>query len=77
MPRKPKKHHPVSNPAHYAAGDVECIDAIEALGAGVDFCRGNAIKYLWRMFDKGDPITDAHKARWYLDRLIKQLEASQ
>ncbi len=27
--------------------------------------------------DQADPITDAHKARWYLDRLIKQLEADQ
>ncbi len=64
----------VNHPAHYAGDGVECIDAIEAIGAGVDFCRGNAIKYLWRFGRKGDALEDAKKARWYVDRLIQQLE---
>lgn len=61
------------NPSHYQ-GDVECIDALESIGVGVDYCRGNAIKYLWRLGKKGGALEDARKARWYIDRLIKQLE---
>lgn len=65
----------VDHPAHYKRGGIECIEALEALGIAEDFCRGNAIKYLWRMQDKGDPVQDARKARWYVDRLIQILES--
>ncbi len=64
---------PVNHPPHYTAGGIECIDAIEAaLGTeGVAmFCRGNAIKYLWRAGLKGALVQDLQKARWYLDREI-------
>lgn len=67
----------VEHPAHYTHGDVECIDAIEsALGDGgfAAFCRGNAIKYMWRAGLKGDAETDYRKARWYIDRLIEDEE---
>lgn len=76
-----KKPGAVNNPAHYTFGGIECIDAIEAIGCGPDFCRGNAIKYLWRLGMKGDTvedtIRDAKKARWYIDRLVKELEAER
>ena len=67
----------VNNPKHYTFGSIECIDAIEAIGAGKDFCRGNAIKYLWRLGMKDDPLQDARKAKWYIDRLVQQLEAER
>jgi hypothetical protein len=38
------------------------------------FCRGNAIKYIWRAGEKGPPIDDLRKAVWYLEREIKRLE---
>ena len=62
------KNDPVSRPAHYTSGDVECIDGIRAaLGDGfVDYCRGNCIKYLWRAGRKGDMTEDLRKARVYL-----------
>jgi hypothetical protein len=31
---------------------------------------GNAVKYLWRADEKGRPIEDLEKARWYIDREI-------
>jgi hypothetical protein len=62
------------DPAHYRQGPVECIDAIEAIGCGPDFCRGQVIKYLWRLGLKGDVVQDAKKAQWYMDRLVKILE---
>lgn len=58
----------VNLPPHYTDGDVECIDAIRsALGeAGfVAYCRGQIIKYTWRMGKKGAPAEDAAKAEWY------------
>ena len=64
----------VNRPAHYAAGGIECIDAIEAAVADLTgpqaVSTANAIKYLWRWHKKGG-ITDLRKARWYIDRLIQ------
>ncbi|QRG70791.1 DUF3310 domain-containing protein [Brevibacillus choshinensis] len=63
----------VDHPAHYNAGHIECIDAIEAATTGLSgvhaFNTGTAIKYLWRWSHKGG-IEDLQKARWYIDRLI-------
>jgi len=64
------------NPAHYGAGGngIECIDAIAAAigdeGAAA-FCRGNAIKYLWRGGKKDAVEQDLRKAIWYIEREIK------
>lgn len=65
-------HEAVNHPAHYTQGAIECIDAIEA-ALGPDgfraFCRGSALKYLWRTDLKNGP-EDLRKARWYIDRLL-------
>jgi len=60
------------NPAHYTAhpSGVECIQITEHM----NFCRGNAVKYIWRAGEKGDEIEDLKKARWYIDREIARLE---
>ncbi|MED1850327.1 DUF3310 domain-containing protein [Brevibacillus borstelensis] len=72
-------HDPVNHPAHYTAGKVECIDAIEAattsLTGGQAYATGAAIKYLWRWSRKGG-VEDLRKARWYIDRLIAELEVN-
>ncbi len=69
----------VDHPAHYTAGGVECIDAIEAatlgLAGGEAFCTGCALKYLWRWKRKGG-VEDLEKARWYVDRLIEGSRAA-
>ena len=66
----------VQYPSHYTQGDIECIDAIRAaLGREgfIAFCRGNAMKYLWRLMDKHDNGTvDAKKCRQYVDWIIKE-----
>lgn len=65
----------VNHPAHYTAGDVECIDAIEAAITGLTgieaYCTGNAMKYLWRWSQKNGK-EDLQKAHWHLERLIAQ-----
>lgn len=66
---------PVNHPPHYCQGGVECITVLEQLGIARDYCRGNAIKYLWRMADKGKALEDAKKAQWYVNRLVGYLES--
>jgi len=39
----------------------------------MNFCKGNAIKYIWRAGEKDDEIQDLKKARWYIDREIQRL----
>jgi len=66
----------VDSPAHYNTGTVECIEAISSTLSGEEFqgyCRGNALKYLWRCMYKGKTKQDLEKCRWYLDRLIGTL----
>lgn len=71
---------PINNPAHYNAGDIECIDAIEsALGPEgfAAYCRGNAIKYLWRCEHKHQkPNEDWGKANWYINRIYQPQKKS-
>ena len=65
----------VNSPPHYCQdGDIECIDAIRAaLGKEgfAAFCRGNAIKYNWRMSHKNG-LEDIAKARWYMNKLLEE-----
>jgi hypothetical protein len=61
---------PVHNPEHYTAGTIECIDAIKAALTPDEFrgyCKGNAIKYIWRERLKGQDESIL-KAIWYLNR---------
>lgn len=70
---RPGETDNVNHPAHYAKGDVECIDALEAATINLQgrdaVCTANAIKYLWRWKQKGG-VEDLKKARWYINRLI-------
>lgn len=72
---QPQTNNPVSHPAHYTQGGIECIDAIKAaLGKYfIGFLVGNVLKYLWRYPHKNG-VEDLKKARWYLDRAIKEPE---
>lgn len=60
------------NPKYYK-GKVEVIDAIEAWG--LNFHRGNAIKYIARAGKKNKEteIEDLEKAVWYINREIQRL----
>lgn len=58
----------VDHPKHYNTNPsgVECIDVVEHMPFNI----GNAMKYLWRCDDKGDPIENLEKAAWYVQREI-------
>lgn len=64
-------HDNVNHPAHYTAhpSGVECIEITEHM----NFCLGNAVKYIWRASLKGKELEDLKKARWYIDREISRL----
>ena len=65
----------VNKPHHYNTGTIECIDAIkESMEPDqfLGYLKGNCLKYLWRYEYKGKPVEDLRKARWYLERLIKE-----
>ena len=70
----------VNHPAHYNQGGIECIDALKAATiskTGIEaVCTANAIKYLWR-YEEKNGIEDVKKARWYIDRLIRELEEKE
>lgn len=67
----------VHNPPHYKTGDIECIDYLKdnlPKEAFKGYLEGNVKKYLHRWRYKNKPSEDLNKARWYLDRLIKETE---
>lgn len=69
----------VNRPQHYTDSKIEVIDYIEDKNLG--FCLGNVVKYVSRAgkkhsvgkTNKEKMIEDLNKARWYLDRRIKEL----
>ena len=63
----------VNHPSYYQ-GKIEVIDFIEDKHLG--FNLGNCVKYISRchLKHKDNPVEDLKKARWYLDREIKNIE---
>lgn len=62
----------VNNPSHYTDGNIEVIEYEDKK---LGFCLGNVIKYISRA-GKKDPdkeIEDLKKAKWYIDKRIKEL----
>lgn len=67
----------VNHPAHYNFGRVETIEYIEdCIGAVglLDYCVGNALKYISRAKYKGKYKEDLRKAVWYLNKAIETYE---
>lgn len=67
----------VDSPSHYNNGSIECIDYLKdnlSWEGYTGYLEGNCKKYLHRWRYKKKPLEDLKKARWYLDRLISELE---
>lgn len=64
----------VNHPKHYKSSPsgIEVIEITEHM----NFCRGNAIKYIMRagIKNKNKEVEDLKKAIWYLNREIQRLE---
>ena len=72
-PEASKTVDPVNNPSHYTRfKGIEVIQLTEHL----NFCRGNAVKYIARAGAKDDlkEIEDLEKAVWYIQREIKRIK---
>ena len=65
---------PVNHPSHYTNGNIEVIDIIGDNFSLVDFCLGNVVKYVLRCQHKGKMVQDLKKARWYLNKVIDELD---
>lgn len=65
----------VNHPSYYGGADnpYEIIKVIDEWQ--LDFCLGNAIKYISRAGkkDKDTAIEDLKKAKWYIEHKISQL----
>ena len=61
-------HDSVNHPAHYTGhpSGVECIDITQHM----NFCLGNAVKYIWRADLKNDAVQDLEKVVWYIQKEI-------
>lgn len=55
-------HNPVNHPTHYTTNPsgVECTQVTQHM----NFCLGNAMKYLWRA---------GQKAAWYINQEIERV----
>ena len=60
----------VNQPPHYTShpSGVECIQITEHM----NFCLGNALKYIWRAGLKDNDIQDLEKAIFYINREISR-----
>ena len=67
----------INNPPHYGDGSIECIDYMKDNMDDMMFfgyLEGNTKKYLHRYRHKGKPLEDLKKAKWYLNKLIEEME---
>ena len=65
------------NPDHYKVGGIETIEYMKAKASPDEFhghLRLTALKYLSRYGHKDNTLQELKKAKWYLDRLIQELE---
>ena len=61
--------HTNINPSHYKQGSIETIEYI--LDQKMNYLEGNVVKYISR-YKKKNGLEDLHKAKWYIERLIKE-----
>jgi hypothetical protein len=59
----------VNNPSHYQGKSLEVIDVISDFN--LNFCLGNAVKYILRAGKKQNRDEDLKKALWYIQREIE------
>ena len=72
----------VNSPAHYTRGKQEAIEIIEeaiqdAPDVKAGMLQAQALKYMLRLWLKGNAPQDAKKANWYLTRLIAHLKETE
>jgi len=81
QPPRTSKHLPdhVSNPPHYVRNGIDKEKAVRAMLEGETdpyraHLRASILKYVWRIGQKDAPLTDAQKARQYVQWLAEHEE---
>ena len=68
----------VNSPPNYTTGKIETWDYIvDVVGEyeSIFVAQAQVLKYLGsRLWNKNNPIQDAEKARWYLDKMIELMK---
>lgn len=67
----------INHPDHYTIGGIETIDYMKAKSTREEylgFLKLSILGYISRAGFKGEALKDFKKAKWYLNRLIKELE---
>ena len=70
----------VNHPKHYNINwkGEQAIVTFEYIRSWrMEYAEGNVIKYVSRHKYKGKALQDLKKARWYLDRMIEELEKNE
>lgn len=68
--------HLFHHPKHYQSNcGLEVIDVIKAFK--LDFCLGNAVKYILRYGKKDDCELEIRKAIWYLERFLQDMNVTE
>ena len=74
MPTEKPFDHQVGG-SHYQGMKIQPTHFI--MENAINFCAGNAIKYLCRYKLKGTPLEDLMKAKHYVEMLIEREESNQ
>ena len=73
-------HVESENPDHYKTGGIECIDALrDALGheGFIAYCRGQIIRYAWRIGKKDACLVEALKLENYANWLVDEFKGTE
>jgi hypothetical protein len=68
------------NPPYYKIGGIETIDYMKAKSTPEELrghLRLTALKYLSRVGHKDEVLKEYKKAKWYLDKLISEIEGDE
>lgn len=64
----------INKPLHYFRGGIDVIGFAERQFSAEErrgFYRISALKYITRFQDKGAPVKDLNKAKFFIDKLIE------
>lgn len=70
---------PTNSPPDYMQDEVERVEAMRTSSTPEEFCRYLRLmgfKYLWRPQNKDTLLNNVRRAQWYINTLLKELEAT-
>jgi len=62
------------NPKHYPQDSIKFMRKCSTSEQFKGYCKLTAMKYLIRLDHKDEPIINAKKSKWFLEKLIEEME---